>query len=89
VPSPPAPRAETPLESTGVDGTCVTVDGAGAGAGGADCAQAPAQPELSVDAPVDLSPAGVDVPTVATDRVPCHRVPDTAFTQCTEPGEDR
>ncbi len=68
---------------------CVALAGAGAGAGGADCAQAPAQSELSVDAPVDLTPVGVELPTVATDRVPCHRVPDTALTQCTDPGEDR
>jgi hypothetical protein len=93
-PAPAAPAASpalasTPLERTGLDGTCVDVGGAGAG--GADCAAAPQQRELSVVVPVelDLTPAGVETPTVATDRVPCRHLPDVPLTRCTTPGDDQ
>lgn len=84
-PAAPAPRAQTPLERTGLDGTCVAVGDAGAG--GADCAQEPEQSELTVQLPVDTSAAGVELPAVSTERVPCRTLPDLPMTECSSPGE--
>jgi RNA polymerase sigma-70 factor (ECF subfamily) len=85
--APDRPTTTTPLEDTGLDGTCASVGESGAG--GADCAAAPTQRELSIELPVDASPAGVELPTVSTDRIPCSRLPDAPPTRCTDPGDDQ
>lgn len=82
-PTPSAAAARGLLGSSGVDDTCVSA--AGAGAGGNGCAPGRDDPLLSVDPPVDTSPAGIQLPGVASDAIDCTRLPAVPHTRCTTP----
>jgi RNA polymerase sigma factor (sigma-70 family) len=74
------------LGATGVNDTCVSA--AGAGAGGAGCAPVDDAPVLQVAPPAELTPDAVDMPGVSTNKIDCTALPAVPLTRCTPTSGD-